>query len=53
MCGIAGFAARTLPESALESVRAMTDSMARRGPDAQGFTPGQRRFRPPRLAILI
>jgi len=37
MCGIAGFAARTLPESALESVRAMTDSMARRGPDAQGI----------------
>jgi asparagine synthase (glutamine-hydrolysing) len=36
MCGIAGFAARTLPESALESVRAMTDSMARRGPDAEG-----------------
>ncbi len=37
MCGIAGFAARTLPESALESVRAMTDSMARRGPDAEGI----------------
>jgi asparagine synthase (glutamine-hydrolysing) len=36
MCGIAGFAARTLPESALDSVRAMTDSMARRGPDAEG-----------------
>jgi asparagine synthase (glutamine-hydrolysing) len=36
MCGIAGFAARTLPESALESVRAMTDSMARRGPDGEG-----------------
>ncbi len=37
MCGIAGFAARTLPETALESVRAMTDSMARRGPDAEGI----------------
>jgi asparagine synthase (glutamine-hydrolysing) len=37
MCGIAGFAARTLPESALDSVRAMTDSMARRGPDAEGI----------------
>ncbi len=36
MCGIAGFVARTLPETALESVRAMTDSLARRGPDAEG-----------------
>src|SRR5271170_5158636 len=37
MCGIAGFVARTLPETALESVRAMTDSLARRGPDAEGM----------------
>src|SRR5579863_6637802 len=37
MCGIAGFVARALPESAPESVRAMANSLARRGPDAEGF----------------
>src|SRR5712692_5393989 len=37
MCGIAGFAARTMPEGAVESVRAMNQSQARRGPCGEGI----------------
>jgi len=36
MCGIAGFAADTLPESALDTVTRMVKSLERRGPDAEG-----------------
>jgi asparagine synthase (glutamine-hydrolysing) len=36
MCGIAGFAAEVLPKDALDVVQRMTDSLARRGPDAEG-----------------
>jgi asparagine synthase (glutamine-hydrolysing) len=37
MCGIAGFAATVLPESALTTVARMVKSMERRGPDSGGI----------------
>jgi len=37
MCGIAGFVATQLPEDAEAAVRAMVNSLARRGPDAEGM----------------
>jgi asparagine synthase (glutamine-hydrolysing) len=37
MCGIAGFASRNTPEALDVAVRAMTKSLARRGPDSQGL----------------
>ena len=37
MCGIAGLIADTLPDDAPECVRRMAQSMARRGPDAEGL----------------
>jgi asparagine synthase (glutamine-hydrolysing) len=37
MCGIAGFAANPLPPTAPDCVRAMLQTLARRGPDAEGL----------------
>jgi asparagine synthase (glutamine-hydrolysing) len=37
MCGIAGYVATSLPRNAQETVRAMTQALARRGPDAEGL----------------
>jgi asparagine synthase (glutamine-hydrolysing) len=37
MCGIAGWIGNSLPATAREQVRAMTDAMARRGPDSEGL----------------
>jgi asparagine synthase (glutamine-hydrolysing) len=37
MCGIAGVAALHLPPDALDIVRSMMNSLARRGPDAEGL----------------
>lgn len=37
MCGIAGFVAEQLPQTAEPAVRAMMNSLARRGPDAEGI----------------
>src|SRR5918912_1761840 len=37
MCGIAGYSGNPLPPDAVAVVRRMMDSLARRGPDAEGL----------------
>jgi asparagine synthase (glutamine-hydrolysing) len=54
MCGIAGCVAPKAPDIAAQATRIMTDALARRGPDSEGFHswPGGVYFGHRRLAIL-